>query len=158
MPYPKRKLVNDVYDSITCFAVYGRHCFQTLPGDPSVAADHPAFVRVSRTGWTKVSSLDEAAKVFAHFKDLCSMEGIGPKDEPGGFGLIANARGEVTHHLASNGRCSKVLYLGMCGDVVADKPAPTSLFSLANDEDDEGSKFYPSSCDAWASKYSGELR
>lgn len=150
-------MVDEAYKSDPLnFAVYGKHCFKAVKGDVA-NSEAVSSIRLSRGGWTPVASIGEARMAYAKFIDLRDMDGISPKEEPGGLGLVANAKGEIAYMVYGAG-VAAVTYLGTCGSAVTDKAATTDMFSIRADEVDEGARYYPVESDEWAIGYQGEFR
>ena len=130
-------LVADAYRAARGgFAVYGKHCFCARP-EPVSDTEPVAAIRLTRSGWTAVSTIGQARAALATFLDLYSQAGMRFRDLPGGHGLVANAQGLLTH-LVNVNRAEAITYLGVTGGVVTDKPATVSLLSPTADLLDEG--------------------
>ena len=69
---------------------------------------------------------------------------------PGGFGVVADVKGELRFVVFPNGNMRPIKYLGRMGEALAVKPATMTLFSLEKDEKDEGEAFDPCGADFWA--------
>jgi len=156
-PQAEVTMVDEAYKSHPLnFAVYGKHCFRAVKTD-GVNDAVAGKIRLSRGGWTPVGTIGEARLAYIKFQKLCELEGIRPRDEPGGLGLVASDAGVITHLVYPAG-VAVVTYLGKCGDRISSAPATTDLFSIAADEADEGVQYYPGASDDWAVGYQGEFR
>jgi hypothetical protein len=126
-------------------SIYGVPAF-ALDDHQVVDEDAVAWLRLSRMGWTPVSSLEEAKALMEGFLEVwVDQSGRGYGDLPGGFGVLAGPAGDLLAWIAPNG-----LVRGLRAIPGAQWPIRFSHLSLEKDERDEGEAYQPCEADAWA--------
>jgi hypothetical protein len=130
--------------------VYGVHAFEVLAG--KIEPDEQVrWIRLSRAGWTPCLDVEEAPGLLETFLEVWGDEdGRTHSQLPGGFGFVADVKGELRFVVSTNGNMRAIRYLGKVGEVLSSKQAKMSLFSLERDETDEGEAFDPCGADFWA--------
>lgn len=136
-------------------AIYGKYAFETAKSQ--TPDDAPAaFIRLSAAQWTRVQTIGEAKALYKEYLRRWENEGMRHSELPGGFGIIANERREMTHHATPGGTLFDLTYLGTSGDINAPAsptPALMSICTPARDKADTGESYYPSEADAWVAKH-----
>lgn len=130
--------------------LYGREVFDVLP----VELEDPeefCWLRLSRAGWTPVSSRGEALEQVRAFLEIwVSVDGMGLADLPEGFGLVANRQGDIVALANDQGAVFQVRYLGTDGTVGQESPARMAVVSLEADELVAQEPFVAVHADWWA--------
>jgi len=130
--------------------VYGVHAFEVLA--EMIEPDEPVrWIRLSRAGWTPCMEVEEAPGLVETFLEVWGDEdGRTHSQLPGGFGFVADVKGELRFVVFPSGSMRAIKYLGKTGEAMSEKQAKMSMFSLDQDEKDEGAAFDPCSADFWA--------
>ena len=130
--------------------VYGVHAFEVL-ADPIVPDEPVRWIRLSRAGWTPCMEVEEAPGLLESFLEVWGDEdGRTHAQLPSGFGFVADVKGELRFVVMPNGNMKSIRYLGKTGEGLAVKQASMSLFSLGQDEAEEGEAFDACGADFWA--------